>query len=328
MAVDWAANVKKYAPDADDAAIAGIIRHCGIALTKRDSALVSFSDSAELDRVRASFLKKKLALTAPDAELDAAIAKVGARMKGARGRNRVTVYYLLAEHFDKLPLFIKPGATKAPAKAAAKTLPAKALPAKAPAAKAPAKAAVLTATKAPAKPALLIAEAPGAKAPAAKVVKAALKAPAKTSANPPAKPPAKSKVTAVDEAKAAIAAAGMAAAGLAGAAMAGAGEAAATAGSAILHAGEALGNSASSAAAGVSRAAAESAMGVAGAPMGVAGAARTDAGGVGAVKLSSAANGVPMPAKPAGSGRWLMWLVLAVVVLGLALWLYGWPART
>ena len=32
MAEDWAADVKKYSPDADDAAIKGIVRHCGIAL--------------------------------------------------------------------------------------------------------------------------------------------------------------------------------------------------------------------------------------------------------------------------------------------------------
>lgn len=105
MAEDWAADVKKYVPDADDKAIAGVIRHCGIALHKRDSALVAFSDTAETDRVRNSFLKKKLALTASDADLDAAIASVGAMLKGDRTKNRVTVYYLLAKHFDKLALF-------------------------------------------------------------------------------------------------------------------------------------------------------------------------------------------------------------------------------
>lgn len=85
--------------------IAGIVRHCGIALHKRDSSLVSFSDKAETDRVRNGFLKKKLALTDDDATLDAAIAEVGQRMKGDRTKNRVTVYYLLAERFGKLSLF-------------------------------------------------------------------------------------------------------------------------------------------------------------------------------------------------------------------------------
>jgi len=51
MAEDWAADVKKYASNADDKAIAGIVRYCGIALQKRDSSLVSFSDKAEVARV-------------------------------------------------------------------------------------------------------------------------------------------------------------------------------------------------------------------------------------------------------------------------------------
>ncbi|GAA2166736.1 uncharacterized protein DUF2853 [Humibacillus xanthopallidus] len=105
MAEDWAADVKKYDPNADDAAIKGIVRHCGIALQKRDSSLVAFSDKTELDRVREGFLKKKLALTDSDADLDAAIADVGQTLKDDRTKNRVTVYYLLADKFGKLDLF-------------------------------------------------------------------------------------------------------------------------------------------------------------------------------------------------------------------------------
>lgn len=105
MAEDWLADVKKYVANVDEAAVAGIVRHCGIALRSRDASLVAFSDSAETDRVRESFLKKKLELTDPDATLDAAIAAVGERMKADRTKNRVTVYYLLAEQFGKLGLF-------------------------------------------------------------------------------------------------------------------------------------------------------------------------------------------------------------------------------
>ena len=128
MATDWAADVKKYAADADDAVIAGIVRYCGIALRNRDSSLVAFSDKTETDRVRTNFLKKKLGLTQSDAVLDKAIAKVGEVMKADRTKNRVTVYYLLAAEFKKLDLFVKKAAAKAPAKA-------EAAPAKAPAAK-------------------------------------------------------------------------------------------------------------------------------------------------------------------------------------------------
>lgn len=105
MSEDWAADVKKYVPNPDEKAIAGIVRHCGIALQKRDSSLVSFSDKEEVARVRESFLKKKLGLTASDAELDNALAQVKDKLKEDRSKNRVTVYYLLAEHFGKLSAF-------------------------------------------------------------------------------------------------------------------------------------------------------------------------------------------------------------------------------
>jgi hypothetical protein len=102
---DWAADVRKHVPDADSAVIAGIVRYCGIALQKRDSSLVSFTDEKEVARLRTNFSEKKLGLMKPDAELDSAINAVEDRMKGDRSRNRVTVYYLLAEHFGKLSAF-------------------------------------------------------------------------------------------------------------------------------------------------------------------------------------------------------------------------------
>jgi hypothetical protein len=67
--------------------------------------LVSFTDEEEVARVRNNFLKKKLALANSDAELDKAIMLVGDKMKDDRTRNRVTVYYLLADHFGKLSAF-------------------------------------------------------------------------------------------------------------------------------------------------------------------------------------------------------------------------------
>jgi hypothetical protein len=137
---DWAADVKRYVPDADDGVIAKIVSYCGIALRTRDASLVSFTDSAETDRVRENYCKKKLALEEPDDVLDAAIAAVGKRMSDTNFRNRVTVYYLLAEHFGKLSLFggaAAAAATVAPLMAKA---PAAAAPAAAPTAPAPAPA--------------------------------------------------------------------------------------------------------------------------------------------------------------------------------------------
>ena len=105
MADDWASDVKKYAPAADDNVIAAIVRYCGISLRTGDAAVISFNDPVETGRVRENFLRKKLALTDSDSELDEAIASIGQRMAGDATRNRVTVYYLLAAHFGKLGLF-------------------------------------------------------------------------------------------------------------------------------------------------------------------------------------------------------------------------------
>ena len=105
MAENWSADVKKYVADANEKAIAGIVKYCGIALQKRDSSLVSFTDKEEVARVRNNFLKKKLGLTNSDEELDKAIMLAADKMKGDRTKNRVTVYYLLADHFGKLSMF-------------------------------------------------------------------------------------------------------------------------------------------------------------------------------------------------------------------------------
>lgn len=101
MATDWAADVKKYVPNADDAVVEKMVSTYRLVLSKPDTASVAFSDKAELETVRENFLKKKLGLTAGDAELDAAIAEVGEKLKGVNRKSRVTVYYLLAEEIQQ-----------------------------------------------------------------------------------------------------------------------------------------------------------------------------------------------------------------------------------
>jgi hypothetical protein len=102
---DYAVDVKKYVPEVDEEAVAGIVKHLGIALHTRDASLVAATDPEEVKRVREGFMKKKLALTASDAELDAALKQVLDKMKGVHDKHRVTVCYLLAEHYGKLDLF-------------------------------------------------------------------------------------------------------------------------------------------------------------------------------------------------------------------------------
>ena len=105
MTHDWSSDVKKFVPDADEVAIKGIVKHCGISLQNRDASYVACSDKAERDRVRDGFLKKKLALTASNDELDKAVLDVCAAMKAERDKPRVTFYYLLAVKYGKLALF-------------------------------------------------------------------------------------------------------------------------------------------------------------------------------------------------------------------------------
>lgn len=102
MSTDHAADVKRYAAGADDKAIGAIIKHLGIALKSTDASLVSCSSKDELERVRESWLKKKLKLEADDATLDKGIKAVCEKMKADKTKQRVTFYYLLAEHFGKV----------------------------------------------------------------------------------------------------------------------------------------------------------------------------------------------------------------------------------
>lgn len=103
----YLADVKKYAPNCNVDAVGAIVKHLGIALRNKDASLVSGSDPEEMKRVRESWCKKKLGITDSDAAIDAAVKSVIERMKADRTKERVTVYYLLAEHYKKLDSLVK-----------------------------------------------------------------------------------------------------------------------------------------------------------------------------------------------------------------------------
>ena len=103
---DYSENVAKYTT-ANESAIDGIVKHLGIALRNRDSSLVSCTDPAELNRIRDGFMKKKLALTDSDAELEKTLSEICEQMKAERNKSRVTFYYLVAEKYGKLDMFVK-----------------------------------------------------------------------------------------------------------------------------------------------------------------------------------------------------------------------------
>ncbi len=100
--VDYTTDIKKYAAAVDDKAVKGIVKFLGIALKSADASMVSCSSKDELERVRESFLKKKLKLTESDADLDARIKAVCDQVKADKTKHRVTFYYLLADKAGKL----------------------------------------------------------------------------------------------------------------------------------------------------------------------------------------------------------------------------------
>lgn len=103
---DHAAAIKKYVPNVNEAAMAGLLRTYALVLSKPDAATVAMSDKGERETVKNNFLKKKLGLTNED-QWEAALDEVALTMKGDNHKSRAAVYYLLAEKFDKLSLFIK-----------------------------------------------------------------------------------------------------------------------------------------------------------------------------------------------------------------------------
>ena len=94
-------DVRQYDAGADQAVVDKIVRHLGIALRNRDSSLVSCSDPKELERVRTSWIGKKLGID-DEAQADAVIEKVCEEMAADRAKSRVTFYYLAAKHLGKL----------------------------------------------------------------------------------------------------------------------------------------------------------------------------------------------------------------------------------
>lgn len=78
---------------------------CGPSIYNADSETVSGSDAAEIDRVKNSFLIKKLGL-ADGPQLGAAISEVIEKYgKSNRNKYRPVVYYMLVTHFGKQAVY-------------------------------------------------------------------------------------------------------------------------------------------------------------------------------------------------------------------------------
>lgn len=101
--------IAKYADDLrnkcgiepDMALLTKVTIGCGPSIYDADAATVAASQPSEIERVKTSYLMKKLGLAdgpALDEAIDAVIATYG---KSERNKYRPVVYYMLCKHFGK-----------------------------------------------------------------------------------------------------------------------------------------------------------------------------------------------------------------------------------
>ncbi|MCL4186001.1 MAG: DUF2853 family protein [Rhodobacteraceae bacterium] len=74
---------------------------CGPTIYNPDSAVVAASDRAELERVRTSFLIRKLGLPDGPQLMDAINAVIDTYGRSERSKYRAVIYYMLVKHFGR-----------------------------------------------------------------------------------------------------------------------------------------------------------------------------------------------------------------------------------
>ncbi|MEN9020139.1 MAG: DUF2853 family protein [Verrucomicrobiales bacterium] len=94
------AQLERTGVSVNDALLDKIVKVLASPNQSRDGSLVSATDPSELDRVRTSFLEKKLGLPADDSNGEAVKEVVG-RLAESCQKQWGAVYYLLAERFGK-----------------------------------------------------------------------------------------------------------------------------------------------------------------------------------------------------------------------------------
>ena len=91
-------DIKKYDKKPDMELVEALYRRLAGSLARKDARLVAFSDAKEVGRVRRNFVMGRLGVKSK-AKADEAIEMVAATMKKDRTKSRLTVYYLLTQHF-------------------------------------------------------------------------------------------------------------------------------------------------------------------------------------------------------------------------------------
>jgi len=91
----------------DSKLLYAVAKACGPSIYQKDSALVSISDKKEIERIKKSFLIKKLGLK-DGKYLDSGIRIVSEQIGiSNRKKYRPMFYYLLVKHFNASSIFIK-----------------------------------------------------------------------------------------------------------------------------------------------------------------------------------------------------------------------------
>jgi len=99
-------KIKDIDPSYDAELLAKVTKGLGPSIYNKDAETIACSDAGELDRVRDSFLKKKLSLTTSDDDLDASIKAVCEKMGSSnRSKYRAIFYYLLTVQYNKQSVY-------------------------------------------------------------------------------------------------------------------------------------------------------------------------------------------------------------------------------
>jgi hypothetical protein len=95
-------SVKKLNLGVSDDLLTNVAKSLGPSIYNNDSETVSCSDKSELQRVIDNFLKKKLALSHSDSELESAVKEVCEKMGSSNSKKYRPIFYaLLAKKFGK-----------------------------------------------------------------------------------------------------------------------------------------------------------------------------------------------------------------------------------
>ncbi|MCA3595045.1 MAG: DUF2853 family protein [Methylobacterium sp.] len=103
--MDHLADVRKYTSSVDEKAVQGLAKTYALVMSKADTRYVAAGDPEEVKRVVENFCRKKLGRKESDAVLAGVVQAQCDKMKADRTKSRITVYYLIAEHFKALSMF-------------------------------------------------------------------------------------------------------------------------------------------------------------------------------------------------------------------------------